>query len=78
MSTPTSAAAVVKKESVTNGAIAITLRVNNDPASDYVATLYIRSPMTAADIQAWVAEQQAAAVAQYDAVQAAHAAIAAI
>lgn len=72
MSTPTSAVAIANKQTLANGAIAVTLRTNADPTSDFVATLYVTATTAAADVQTWVEAQKTAAAAQYDAMQAAH------
>jgi len=76
MSTPTSAVAIVNKQTLANGAIAVTLRTNADATSDFVATIYVTATTTAADVQAWVEAQKVAAAAQYDAMQAAHSTLA--
>ena len=78
MSTPTSAVAVVNKQTLANGAIAVTLRTNSDPTSDYVVTLYVSASTTDADVQSWVNAQKTNAAAQYDAMQAAHSTLASI
>lgn len=78
MSTPTSAVAIANKQTLANGAIAVTLRTNADPTSDFVATLYVTATTTDADVQTWVDAQKTAAAAQYDAMQAAHTTLASI
>lgn len=69
---------VQSKTALSNGAIAVTFRVNNDPASDYRATLYVNASTTSAAVQTWQSLQQQAALDQYNAMQAAQAAIASI
>lgn len=73
MSTPISAVAVVNKQTLANGAIAVTLRVNGDASSDWTATFYVTAATAATDVQSWLQEQKTSAAAQYDAMQAAHA-----
>lgn len=78
MSTPTSAVAVVDKQTLGNGAIAVTLRTNSDATSDFVATLTVTPSMTSTDVANWVEAQKTTAAAQYDAMQAAHSLLASI
>lgn len=63
--------AVVNKTQLSNGAIAVTLRCNNDPQSDSVATLYVTPT---ADVASWVAKEKARVAVEYNGMQAALAA----
>ena len=82
MSTPTSAVTIFSRQSISNGAIVIVLRVNGDPTSDWPATVYLQKPdgtfLTTAEVQSLVEDEKTKAAAQYDAMQAAHSTLAAI
>jgi hypothetical protein len=78
MSTPITAVAVVSKTTLANGVIAVVLRTNDDPASDYSATIYVSAETTPADIQSWLAEEKTKAAALYDSMQAAHSTLASL
>ena len=70
--------AIINKQSLSDGSIAVTFRANGDPVSDSTSTLYVTAATTATDVQAWIAAEQARVAAQYDAMQAVHSALAAI
>ena len=76
--TGTPAVAVVNKTLLSNGAIAVTLRPNNDPLGDSVHTFYVAPTTTAADVQAWLTDRQTEAANQYAALHAAHSAFGSI
>lgn len=72
--TPTPAVKVVAKKRLSDGAWAITLRVNDDPTTDTVHTLYARAIIgaatpTAAELtasaQSWLADRKTKALANY-------------
>lgn len=68
----TPAVAVLSKDQPANGIIRIILRANDDPASDSHATFYVQHATTAADIQAWVAQEKARVASEYAAMSLAH------
>lgn len=84
--TPIAAAvAVIAKEQPANGIICIHLRANNDPTSDSRATFHVQDgsqidpttkqtipATTAADIQAWVAQEKARVAREYAAMTMTH------
>ena len=82
MSTPTSAVTIFSRQSVSNGAITVVLRVYADSSSDWPATIYLRKAdgtyLTAAEIQSLIDEEKTKAAAQYDAMQAAHSTLASL
>lgn len=58
---------VAKWESVSNGQVAYTLRVDNDPASDFPVTLTVEDASDPAILQAKLADGKATAESLYDA-----------
>lgn len=80
----TPAVVVISKDQPANGIIRIVLRANDDPASDSHATFYVQNGLhldsagktipatTAADIQAWVAQEKARVASEYAAMSLAH------
>ena len=56
---------VHKVEQPANTIVVIHLRPNGDPTGDSKATYYVTAATTAADIQAWVAQEKARVLAEY-------------
>lgn len=73
--TGTPVVVVQSKRILSDGALAVTLRPNNDPLGDSVHTIYVTAAQTAADIQTWVDARKSDTAAQYAALHAAHAAL---
>lgn len=65
----TTTVAVISKQTLSDGAIAVTFRANNDPTSDSVSTFYVTAATVQADVDAWVATEKQRVSDQYDAVQ---------
>lgn len=63
---------IVKRVDLGHGAIAVTLRPNDDEAHDSAHTLYIKADMARADIEGWLAECKRKVADLYDAQRAAH------
>lgn len=78
MSITTADVAVLSKTTLSDGAIAVTFRPNNDATGDSASTLYVTSSTVQADIDAWVTAEKQRVADQYNAMQAAHSALASI
>jgi hypothetical protein len=70
--------AVISKVVLSSGAINVTLRANDDPASDSVATFYVTPVTASADIDSWLVAQKQRVSDRYAAVQAAQSALGSI
>lgn len=70
--TGTPTVAVVNKVILSNGAIAVTLRPNNDPLGDSVHTFYATPTTVASDVQTWLTARQTEVANQYAALHVAH------
>lgn len=73
--TGTPVVVVQSKRILSDGALAVRLRPNQDPLGDSVHTLYVTPTQTAADIQTWLDARKSDVAAQYAALHAAHAAL---
>lgn len=78
MSITSANVAVLSKSTLSDGAIAVTFRPNSDATGDSVSTLYVTATTAQADIDAWVAAEKQRVADQYNAMQAAHSALASI